>query len=243
LEGALALTRPWHTLAREATADGTLELRQRGERDFLITLDGRVLMTSNAHRSEGALAAISLARLGVRAAPRVLVGGLGMGFTLRAALDALPPDARVTVAELHGCVVEWCRAPLAALTDSAVSDPRVRVETQDVTRLIADGSSYDAIVLDLFVGPRGRADGDPLWGDAALARTREALAEGGVFGVWSEAPDAAFAKRLRRAGFAVEKARPGHGGLRHVVYTAIRESDTRGDRRRGPGPRRRSSSR
>ena len=243
MEGALTLARPWHTLAREQTADGTLELRQRGERDFLITLDGRVLMTSNAHRSEGALAEISLARLGARAAPRVLVGGLGMGFTLRAALDALPLAARVTVAELHDCVVEWCRGPLARLTGSAVSDPRVRVETQDVTRLIADGSSYDAIVLDLFVGPRGPASGDPLWGDAALARTRAALTEGGVFGVWSEAPDAAFAKRLRRAGFSVERARPGHGGLRHVVYTAIREPGTRAGLRRESGPRRRSSGR
>jgi len=132
---------------------------------------------------------------------------------------------------------------LAALTGAAVSDPRVRVETRDVARLIAEGAGYDAIVLDLFVGPRGPAGGDPLWGDAALVRTRAALAEGGVFGVWSEAPDAAFEKRLRRAGFSVEKARPGHGGLRHVVYTAIRESGTRGGRPRGPGPRHRSSGR
>jgi len=239
----LALARPWHTLAREQTGDGRLELRRRGEGDFLITLDGRVLMTSRAQRSETALAEIALARLSPRSAPRILLGGLGMGFTLRAALDALPPAARVCIAELHQCVVDWCRAPLAALTGSAVSDPRVRVEIRDVTRLIVDGAGYDAILLDLFVGPRGPAGADPLWGDAALVRTRLALAEGGVFGVWSEAPDAAFEKRLRRAGFSVEQARPGRGGLRHVVYTAIREPGTRDGRPRGQGLRRRSSAR
>lgn len=241
MEGALALARPWQTLAREQTNDGVLELRRRGEHDFLITHDGRVLMTSAAHRSEAALSEITLARLGKCRTPRVLLGGLGMGFTLRAALDALPPAAWVTVAELHSCVVDWCRDPLAALTDGAVNDRRVRVENRDVARLIAEASGFDAIVLDLFVGPRGPAGDDPLWGAAALERTHAALTPEGVFGVWSEAPDAAFEKRLRRAGFSVEKTRPGRGGLRHVVYVAIKESGTRGDRRRGRAPRRRSS--
>jgi spermidine synthase len=200
-------------------------------------------MTSSAHRSERALAEIVLARLGARATPRLLIAGLGMGFTLRAALDVLPPSARITVAELHACVVAWCREQLAPLTDAAVADPRVTVECFDVAQLIADRSGFDAIVLDLFVGPRGPAGDDPIWGDAALLRTREALTRGGVFGVWSEAPDAAFEKRLRRAGFAVEKSRPGHGGLRHVVYSAIKESGTRDGRSRGPGRRRQPSAR
>lgn len=243
MEGALALARPWHTLASETTSDGLLELRQRDEREFLITHDGRVLMTSRAHRSEAALAEIALERLAARPAPRVLVGGLGMAFTLRAALDALPSDAEVTVSELHACVVDWCRGPLAALTAAAVADPRVTIELGDVARRIVGVCGYDAILLDLFVGPRGPAGADPLWGDAALGRTREALAPGGVFGVWSEAPDPAFEKRLRRAGFEVAHARPGRGGLRHVVYAAVRAPDTRAGRSRERGPHRRSSAR
>lgn len=198
-------------------------------------------MNSSAHRSEAALAEIALARLGPRPRPRVLIGGLGMGFTLRAALDALPPDAEVIVAELHASVVGWCRGELAALTDAAVGDRRVRIELGDAARAIERGCDYDAIVLDLFAGPRGPAGDDPLWGDAALARAREALRPRGVLGVWSEAPDAAFEKRLRRAGFTVERSRPGRGGLRHVVYTALRGSGTPGGPRHARAPRRRSS--
>jgi len=227
-------------LARESTADGLLELRQRDARDFLITLDGRVLMRSAAHRSESALAELALARLASRRAPRVLVGGLGMGLTLRAALDGLPRGARVVVAELHEPVVGWCRGPLAALTRGAVDDPRVRVEVGDVARIISGGGPFDAILLDLFVGPQRRSRDHPLWGEAALANTRAALGSDGVFGVWSEAPDAGFEKRLRRAGFRFERARPGRGERRHVVYVALRESDTRGGRPRGPAGRHRS---
>lgn len=216
-----------------------LELRRRGESDFLITRDGRVLMTSAAHRSEMELARLALAKLAARREPEVLLGGLGMGFTLRAALDALPPRARVVVAELHPVVVEWCRGPLAPLTGAAVHDPRVCVEICDVARLIGSGRCFDAIAVDLFAGPRGPGRDDPHFGGAALARVRGALRPGGVFGVWSEQPDAAFEKRLRAAGFRVERTRPGRGGLRHAVYVGIRESGIRGGRRREPGGHRR----
>lgn len=227
-------------LARESTADGLFELRQRDVSDFLITLDGRVLMRSAAHRSETALAELALERLAPRRAPRVLVGGLGMGLTLRAALDLLPENARVRVAELHAPIVSWCRGPLAALTRGAVDDPRVRVAVEDVSRMIEGEGPFDAILLDLFVGPERPASDHPLWGATALKNTRAALAPDGVFAVWGETPDAGFEKRLRGAEFQFERARPGRGGRRHVVYVAFRDSRTRGGRSRGRAGRRRS---
>jgi len=218
--------RPWETLDAADSPDGRLELRRRGERDFLITVGGRVLMNSAARRSEEALAREVCARLPRRAAPRVLVGGLGMGLTLRAALDALPGDARVTVVELNPVVVDWCRGPLAAANAAALSDDRVEVVIGDVAEAIrsARARRFDAIAIDLYEGPSdGRKVDEPFYGRRALDETRAALVVGGVFGVWAEQPDAGFEKRLRAAGFAVEKSRPGRGGLRHVVYTAVRD--------------------
>jgi spermidine synthase len=215
------MSRPWQVLECVETAAGPLELRRRGERDFLLTLAGRVLMNSAAHRSEVALAELAAAAISGRAAPRLLIGGLGMGYTLRAALDALPATARVTVVELEPAVVRWCRGPLAGLSDRAVDDARVTLEVGDVADAIAaasrrgDDGGFDAIALDLLEGPRGRAD--PHFGDAALRRLRAALLPGGVVGVWSERPDAAFERRLAAAGFRVEHRRPGRGGLRHAV--------------------------
>lgn len=200
-------------------------------------------MTSAAQRSELALARLAVERMGRSRAPRVLVGGLGMGLTLRAALDALPSGARVLVAELHEAVVAWCRGPLALLTGAAVEDPRVEVALGDVADAVAAGGPFHAILLDLYVGPRRPAADDPHFGRTALERARDALVPGGVFAVWSEAPDPAFEKTLRRVGFAVEKVRPGRGGLRHVVYLAVRASDTPAGPRRGPARRRRSSGR
>jgi spermidine synthase len=157
----------------------------------------------------------------------VLVGGLGMGFTLRAALDALPAAARVTVAELNADVVAWCRGPLAAATDAAIADPRVEVVVGDVARLIAAAApgAFDAIVLDLYEGPNAATQDakDPFYGTTALARSRAALAPGGVLAVWSEDPDAAFARRFGGAGFEVTTHRSGRGGGRtHVVYLGVR---------------------
>lgn len=222
------MTRPWQTLDAVETEEGRLELRQRAESDFVITVGGRVLMNSVAHRSEEAVAEIACERIAGRPRPRMLIGGLGMGYTLRAALDHLPRGARVVVAEINPVIVRWCRGPLAGLTDRAVADPRVKVEVRDAAELIAEAGRereerrFDAIILDLYEGPREatQARDDPFYGPEALRRTREALAPGGVFAVWSEDHDAAFEKRLRQAGFRVERRRPGRGGPRHVVYVA-----------------------
>lgn len=229
------MARPWETIERVDTGAGPLELRRRGQGDYLITIDGRVLMNSRARRSEEALARLALEALGPVPAPRVVIGGLGMGCTLRAALDALPASARVTVCELETAVADWCRGPLAEVCGGALADPRVDVVVGDVADTVralaerrAGARPAHAILLDLFEGPHAATDPrrDPLYGATALERTRRALAPGGVFGVWAEAPDAAFERRLGRAGFdAVAVHRPGRGGRRHAVYVARRPGD------------------
>jgi spermidine synthase len=219
------VARAWETLETVDTAAGALSLRRRGERDFLIALDARVLMTSAAHRSEDRLGEAACAGLDRLAAPRVLIGGLGMGYTLRAALDALPAGARVVVAELEPTVVRWCRSWLAPLTRAAASDPRVELRVADVAHVIeaaAGQGAFHAIALDLFEGPRG--DGaetrHPIYGDGALAAAARALLPGGALAVWSEAEAPGFERRLSAAGFSVERVRAGRGGRRHVVYVA-----------------------
>jgi spermidine synthase len=141
-----------------------------------------------------------------------------MAFTLRAVLDMLPKSATVLVAELNPITETWCRGPLAALTDRAVEDARVEVEIIDVHQAIAraaDGppsGRFDAIVADLYVGPTASAK--------QCRRTERALTSGGIFSVWGEAYDAAYARQLGAVGFSVRFERPGQGGLRHVVYIA-----------------------
>jgi spermidine synthase len=221
------MAKPWQTIDKIDKEDNVLELRKRGDRDYLLLVNGRVLMNSSANRSEVALGEQACRLVADRPKPRVLVGGLGMGFTLRAALDALPGSAQVVVAELDPAVVTWCRGPLADLTQCAVNDPRVTVETDDVAAVIIAASRkgaerYDAIVIDLYVGPSVDSDEhfDPYYGSHALQMTAHALTPGGIFAVWGENPDAAFEKRLVAAGFTFERLRPGRGGLRHVVYIA-----------------------
>ncbi|HWM92766.1 MAG TPA: spermidine synthase [Thermoanaerobaculia bacterium] len=223
--------RPWETLDAVDTEEGRLELRRRGpfgeEAEFVITVAGRVLMSSMAHLTEVAVAEIACGEIAGRERPRVLIGGLGMGFTLRAALDSLPKSGRVVVAEINEAVLRWCRGPLAPLTRRAAYDPRAKVVLEDVAEVIAEAARdaekrFDAIILDLYEGPRNatQAREDPFYGPAALKRTREALTRGGVLAVWSEDPDAAFEKRLRSGGFNVERRKPGKGGPRHSVYIA-----------------------
>ncbi|MGE0491598.1 MAG: spermidine synthase [Vulcanimicrobiota bacterium] len=222
------MPRPWTVLETVDTADGPLELRQRDTSDFMITIDGRVLMNSLANRSEVALGQ-AVAPVAHRARPRVLVGGLGMGYTLKAVLDTLPAKAEVVVVELNPVVEKWCRGPLAHLTDNALSDPRVRLVLDDVANFMAQAPAraYDAILLDLHEGPNQKGRGDPFWG-IAPDLARHALKPSGLLAVWSEEGGQAFQKNLKNAGFGVELQRLGKGGRRHAVYLARPER---------PGPR------
>jgi len=203
------------------TKDGVLALRKRHD-EWMVTIAGRVLMSSSIHRSEDAVATLGVASIASRKTPRVLIGGLGLGFTLRAALDALPKDARVSVAELNARVVDWCRGPVASAIGHAVSDRRVTVEVADVMKVIGRSQGLDAIVVDLYEGPRALPKGtpDPLYGERAIEAIRNALTPGGVYAVWSEEPHPPFEARLRRAGFSVERVHAGRGGARHAVYVA-----------------------
>ena len=224
------MAQPWQTIDKAETPDGVLELRRRGEKDFLILINNRVLMNSRANRSEIALGELACKVVAVQTRPRVLIGGLGMGLTLRAALDSLPHASKVIVAELNPLVAAWCRGPLTGLTNGAVDDPRVTVMTCDVAAVIAQSArpgvkKYDAIIIDLYEGPHAGLDAvhDPFYGSRALTKTAGALSAGGVFAVWGEAPDAAFERRLAAAGFSIDRQRPGRGGLRHVVYVARKQ--------------------
>ena len=224
------MAQPWQTIDAVDTADGVLELRRRGDRDYLILVNNRVLMNSSANRSERALGKLTCASVASRPHPSVLVGGLGMAITLRAVLDSLTPSARIEVAELNPVVIKWCKGPLAGLTNNAVGDARVSIRLADVAEVIAESShsgahKFDAIIIDLYEGPHSGTDciNDPFYGKKALKATNAALASDGVFAVWGEARDRAFEKRLTEAGFAVAAHRPGKGGLRHMVYIARKD--------------------
>ena len=219
---------PWQVLESVNTREGVLELRRRGERDFLMTIAGRVLMNSQHHRSEDILADVACAALGRKNRPRVLLGGLGMGYTLRAALDQLAPAAAVTVVDVNRKVVDWNRGPLGPLAKFPINDERVRVLVDDVAQVIARSrpGGYDAILFDLYEGPHGATNRDrhPLYGGDAIERTQSALAPDGIFAVWSEEPDAPFEERLKAGGFEVTRHKSGKGGRIHVVYLAqVRE--------------------
>jgi len=201
-----------------------LKLFQRGA-DFTIALERNDLMSSRMSGSEEALGTMACERMGQRSAPRLLVGGYGMGFTLRALLRVLPADAQVVVAELVPGIVEWARGPMAALTDGCLDDRRVDLRIADVgAEIAAPGDRYDAILLDVDNGPDGltRPGNDGLYGTAGLDRARAALRPGGVLAVWSAGPDPVFAKRLGRAGFRVEevrlRARSNGKGPLHVIW-------------------------
>ncbi len=217
------MRRPWQTIEQVDTDEGPLVLKRRGD-EFLITIRGQVLMSSRATRSEEALATLACTPIAGRRSPSVLIGGLGLGFTLRAALDALPRSARVAVAELSEPVIRWCRNEVAVLSGRALDDPRVFPEVVDVATLIrGNPARWDAIIVDLYEGPHTPTQGehDPCYGWTALKRTRRALKPGGIFAVWSEGPDQAFQRRLERVGFkGIERRNPGRGARRHVVYLA-----------------------
>jgi spermidine synthase len=211
-----------------AQVPGGQELRlfRRG-RDFMILLDRNELMSSRMSGSEEALAVMSCERLEQRPAPHMLIGGYGMGFTLRSALAALGADAQLTVAELVPEIIQWARGPMVDLAAGCLDDPRVRLIEGDIVAVIAEGSStYDAILLDVDNGPDGltRNGNDRLYSMKGLAAAKAALKPGGILAVWSAAPDTAFAKRLSSAGFSVEeaavRARSNGKGPRHVIWFA-----------------------
>lgn len=218
----MRVTRPWKVLDRWTDGGNVLELRQRGDSDFLIMDDGRVLMNSYSRSSEEELARLGCANLARITDPHVLIAGLGMGFTLRAALDVLGPAARVTVCELNHVVVDWCHGPLGAATQHAVDDPRVILQVEDVAAVIkrSQGGPFHAIILDLYEGPNAASQrrDDPFYSAAAIALQHGALKSSGTLAVWSEDADAPYAKRLTAAGFAVATHSIGKGGRRHVVY-------------------------
>ncbi len=213
-----------------AAVPGGQELRlyRRGG-DFMIGLDRNELMSSRMSGSEKALALMTLERLGKRAGLHMLIGGYGMGFTLRAALARLDGGGQVTVAELVPEIIEWARGPMEELAAGCLDDPRVSLVQADVADVIAAGhGSYDAILLDVDNGPDGlTADAnDRLYTNAGLSSAMRALKPGGILAIWSAGSDAAFTRRLQNAGFAVEevavKARDNGKGPRHVIWFATR---------------------
>jgi len=220
--------KPWTQLdAAPLPGGGALKLMRRGEGEFSITLGHNELMNSRLSGSEEALAALAIDRVGGRARPRLLIGGLGMGFTLRAALAALPNDAELVVAELIPAVIAWARGPLAAIFAGCLDDPRLVLHEADVAALIRDGAGgYDAILLDVDNGPDGLmlASNDRLYDAAGLALAKAALRPGGVLAIWSAGPDRGFTRRLQHAGFTVEertvRARAGGSGAKHVIWLA-----------------------
>jgi spermidine synthase len=204
---------------------------QRGE-EFTIKLGQNELMSSRLFGSEEALATLSCFRIQERQAPHLLIGGLGMGFTLRAALKVLGPQARVTVAELVPAVIAWARGPMAELSGGSLDDPRVTIREADVGSVIAAGrSDYDAILLDVDNGPEGltRTSNDALYDLAGLRAAFTALRSGGVLAVWSSHPHETFAARLRQAGFVAEeiniRATGKRRGVRHVIWIATRPAN------------------
>lgn len=220
---------PWqHLDTAQVPGDGDeLRLMRRGS-EFSIMTGGIELMNSRLSGSEEAMATLAFERIGDRPGARVLIGGLGMGFTLRAALAAFGPDARIVVAELVPAVVAWARGPLAALHGASLDDPRVTLRQGDVGEAIRAGdAAFDAILLDVDNGPGGlsRKENDGLYGPAGLAAAKRALRPGGVLEVWSSTRDNAFTQRLKRAGFTVEevgvRAHKGRGA-RHVIWMATR---------------------
>ena len=217
--------RPWELLGQTRTPDGEdMSLTRQGG-EFVILAGGKPLMSSRMHGSEEALAAFGCRDARARDEPCVLIGGLGMGFTLRATLDLLPPAATVVVAELVPAVVEWNRGPLGPLAAHPLKDRRVRIEVGDVAdTLRASTGRFDAVLLDVDNGPAAftASHNTRLYDDQGLAAARAALTPGGVLAVWSAWDDRRFEQRLRHGGFTVQvervRGRLKKGGPRHTIF-------------------------
>jgi spermidine synthase len=222
---------PWKLLDRTKVPGGDEELTlySRGA-EFSIRVDGAELMNSRAYASEDSLSELGCARIKGRKAARVLIGGLGMGYSLRTALNALADDAEVVMAELVPSVVEWNRSHLGHLADHPLRDRRVVLRNEDVSRVIREQSGgFDAILLDVDNGPDAmtRASNAWLYGGPGLAAARAALRPKGILGVWSARPDVGFVRRMRAARFDVDEVTVtarGHGkGSQHVNWLGVRQ--------------------
>jgi spermidine synthase len=221
---------PW-TLIDKADIPGgkeSLRLLQRGS-EYSIRLDQNELMNSRLSGSEEALAELACARVAYRERARLLIGGLGMGFTLRAALAVSKPNTEITVVELMPAVIAWARGPMADIFAGSLDDKRVQIQQADVIGVIrAAKSSYDAILLDVDNGPEGlmRAENDKLYNSSGLNAANAALRPGGVLAVWSAEASESFTPRLRKSGFSVEevaaRARGKRGGARHRIWLATK---------------------
>lgn len=221
---------PWELLGRAPVPGkgGKMSLFKRGK-EFSIRVDGLELMNSRAHGSEEALAEFACAKVADRSLPKVLIGGLGMGFTLADALSRLGDGAEVVVAELVPAVVEWNQGHLGHLAGHPLKDERTAVREVDVARILKDEPGvWDAILLDVDNGPDGftREENDWLYGMAGLKTALKALRHRGVLAVWSASPDPAFTRRMKKAGFAVEevrvRARDTGKGSRHTIWLGER---------------------
>jgi spermidine synthase len=219
---------PWRQLDRAQVpgGEGEMCLYARGA-EFSIRVAAQELMNSRVYASEDALSEIGCGRVAERKHARVLIGGLGMGYSLRSALTALGPDAKVVVAELVPAVVRWNREHFGHLANHPLRDRRVVVREDDVGAVMAEQrASFDAILLDVDNGPNGltRLENDSLYGDTGLLRAMAALRPKGVLGVWSAGADRGFVKRLRKAGFDVDeipnRSRGGGRGSRHTLWLA-----------------------
>lgn len=225
--------KPWELLGETRTPDGTLLALTRRDREYVILAGGKSLMSSRMHGSEEALATIGCRRAPASARPCVLVGGLGMGFTLRATLDALPSKATVIVAELLPAVVEWNRGALAPLADHPLKDRRVEVIIGDVMDTLSSRRNrFDAVLLDVDNGPEAltATANAALYSDAGVAAIRRALKDGGVVGFWSARDNRKFEQRLRHGGFDVDvervRARLKKGGPHHTILLGRKRAPT-----------------
>ena len=221
---------PWLQIdtARVPGADIELRLMRRGE-EFSMMLGQNELMNSRLSGSEEALATLTCKKIEAVKRPHLLVGGLGMGFTLRAALAVLGRDARVTVAELVPAVIAWARGPMAELFGDSLTDPRASLREADVVDVIkTPPSAFDAILLDVDNGPEGliRKANDALYDAKGLKAIRRALRPGGILAVWSSGPNIAFTKRLRAADFDVNevgvRATTKRSGAHHLIWFATK---------------------
>ncbi len=230
---------PWIKLdtATVPGGGGELTLMQRGD-EFSIRAGATVLMSSRMSSSEIALAEVACGRLRDRRNCRVLIGGYGMGFTLRAALMGLGTDARIVLAELVPAVIDWARGPMAELTAGCLSDPRVSIHEGDVGDLIVSSrAGFDAILLDVDNGPDSvsRSANDKLYDLRGLDAARRALRPNGLLAIWSAAPSAEFPRRLTRAGFTVDeiKVRANKGrGVRHIIWVATNTTGAKNAQKR-----------